>query len=60
MSVLSLMTFQRLNEMLPQAYQIQAESPECAKIKDNLMAFQDAVDSSFVQEPPQVVVWRYA
>lgn len=51
---------ERLKELLPQAYQIQAESPECARMRDNVMAFQDAFDRSFGERPQQAVVWRYA
>ncbi|KAF7791990.1 hypothetical protein EIP86_003017 [Pleurotus ostreatoroseus] len=44
-----------------EAYQIQAESPDCARMRDNLSAFQDAFVDAFTERPAQpVVVWRYA
>lgn len=52
---------QRLKELLPQAFQIQAASPDCARIRDNLSAFQDTFTDVLGERSQQpVVVWRYA
>ncbi|KAJ3556855.1 hypothetical protein NM688_g1791 [Phlebia brevispora] len=51
---------ERLKELLPMAYQVQAESPECARIRDNLAAFQDTWNNGVPDREQPVVIWRYA
>lgn len=40
-------SIQRLEEMLPEAYAIQAATPECAGILDHLSSFGEAFASGF-------------